>query len=83
MFGVVALAVWEVASRLYDQPYLLPAPSQIARELGENWELVLAYAWITTQEVVVGFTLGSVVGAPGRHALPVAARASWRTSSTA
>jgi ABC-type nitrate/sulfonate/bicarbonate transport system permease component len=61
VFGVVALTVWEVASRLYDQPYLLPAPSQIVRELGEHWELVLAYAWITTQEVVVGFTLGSVL----------------------
>jgi NitT/TauT family transport system permease protein len=60
LFGVVALAAWEVASRLYAQPYLLPAPSQIAVELGENWDLVLAYAWITTQEVVVGFTLGSV-----------------------
>src|SRR5262249_51651330 len=60
LFGVVALAVWEGASRLYAQPFLLPAPSQIAVELGENWDLVLAYAWITTQEVVVGFTLGSV-----------------------
>jgi ABC-type nitrate/sulfonate/bicarbonate transport system permease component len=59
VFGVIALAVWEAASRLYAQPYLLPAPSQIARELGEHWDLVLAYAWITTQEVVAGFTLGS------------------------
>ncbi len=59
-FGVVSVTIWEVASRLYGQPYLLPAPSQIIRELGENWDLVLAYAWITTQEVVVGFTLGSV-----------------------
>ena len=61
LFGVVALAAWEAASRLYAQPYLLPAPSQIAVELGENWDLVLAYAWITTQEVVIGFTLGSVM----------------------
>ena len=62
VFGVVAVGAWEVGSRLYDQPYLLPAPSQMARELAENWELVLeGYAWITTQEVVVGFLLGSVV----------------------
>jgi ABC-type nitrate/sulfonate/bicarbonate transport system permease component len=60
VFGVVALAGWEVASWLYGQPYLLPAPSQIVRELGENWELVLGYAWITTQEVVIGFGLGSI-----------------------
>ena len=61
VFGVVAVASWEVGSRLYAQPYLLPAPSQMARELAENWELVLGYAWITTQEVVIGFLLGSVV----------------------
>src|SRR4029078_1293689 len=60
LFGVVALAAWEAASRLYAQPYLLPAPSQIAVELAENWDLVLAYAWITTQEFLVGFTLGAV-----------------------
>ena len=60
IFGVVALAGWEAASWLYAQPYLLPAPSQIVRELGENWELVLGYALITTQEVVVGFALGSI-----------------------
>jgi hypothetical protein len=34
---------------------------------------VLAYAWITTQEVVVGFTVG-VGGGSGRHALPLAPR---------
>src|SRR5262245_65754562 len=60
LFGAIAVAAWELASRLYAQPFLLPAPSQIAGELGENWDLVLAYAWIATQEVVIGFTLGSV-----------------------
>src|SRR5262249_12053220 len=59
LFGVVAVLGWELGSRLYGQPYLLPAPSQIARELGQNGDLVLGYAWIPTQEAVAGLPLGS------------------------
>ncbi len=59
IFGVVMIAAWEVISRLYDQPYLLPAPSAIVGELAEHWPLVLTYAAITTQEVALGFLLGS------------------------
>lgn len=59
IFGVLAIAAWEVASRLYDQPYLLPAPSAMLAEFRENWELVVSYATITTQEVTLGFVLGA------------------------
>lgn len=73
LFGVFAVAAWEVASRLYDQPFLLPAPSAIVRELAEHWPLVLGYAAITSQEVAVGFALGAVaalLGAMGFLWLP-------------
>ncbi|MDR7418841.1 MAG: ABC transporter permease [Armatimonadota bacterium] len=59
IFGVVMVAVWEVASRLYGQPFLLPAPSAIAREMRDNWALVLSYAFITSREIAFGFVLGS------------------------
>jgi ABC-type nitrate/sulfonate/bicarbonate transport system permease component len=59
LFGAVMVVIWEIASRLYGQPYLLPAPSSMARELRDNWALVLSYASITSQEVVLGFLLGS------------------------
>lgn len=59
VFAVLLVAAWEVGSRLYAQPYLLPAPSQIVRALGEDHQLVLYYAGITTQETVLGFVLGS------------------------
>jgi ABC-type nitrate/sulfonate/bicarbonate transport system permease component len=59
LFGVVMIAAWEVASRLYAQPYLFPAPSAMLRELQGNWELVISYAFITSKEVVLGFALGS------------------------
>jgi ABC-type nitrate/sulfonate/bicarbonate transport system permease component len=59
VFGTVAVVVWEAGARLYDQPYLLPAPSQMVGELIANWEVVVDYALITTQEVVIGFVLGA------------------------
>jgi NitT/TauT family transport system permease protein len=68
IFAVVVIAVWELGSWFYDQPYLLPAPSSIARELAENWQLVFNYASITTQEVVLGFIIGSAAALLGAMA---------------
>jgi len=65
IFGALMIGAWEVTSRLYGQPYLLPAPSAIAVELAEQWPLVLSYAAITTQEVVVGFVLGAAAALLG------------------
>ncbi len=65
IFGIVAIAAWEAASRLYGQPYLLPAPSAIAVELRENWQLVINYAIITTKEVTLGFLLGTAAALLG------------------
>src|SRR4030067_1463406 len=61
VFALVAAVAWEVTSRLYDAPYLLPAPSQILRALAEDSPVVLYYAGITTPETVLGFLLGSGV----------------------
>jgi ABC-type nitrate/sulfonate/bicarbonate transport system permease component len=65
IFGLLAVAAWEVASRLYGQPYLLPAPSAMVTEFRENWALVLSYAAITTKEVTLGFLLGSAAALVG------------------
>ncbi len=61
VFAAFLILAWEAFSRWYDQPYLLPAPSQILRALGGDAPLVLYYARITTQETVLGFVAGSVV----------------------
>ncbi len=58
-FSLTVVAAWEVISRLYDQPYLLPAPSQIVRALLADSSVVLYYARVTMQETVLGFILGS------------------------
>lgn len=64
-FGIIMVGLWEGASRLYGQPYLLPAPSAIAREMIESWQLVLSYVAITGQEIVLGFLFGSAAALLG------------------
>ena len=61
LFGIVFMAVWEVAAIAYDAPFLLPGPSRIFGEFARAPQLVLANAWITTQEIVLGFLLGSLL----------------------
>jgi len=61
VFAVVALGLWEVGARLYNTPFLLPTPSRIFEEFAKAPNLVLANAWVTTQEIVLGFVLGAVI----------------------
>lgn len=61
VFAVVALALWEVGARLYNSPFLLPGPSRILEEFLKTPALVLGHAWITTQEIVLGFLLGALI----------------------
>jgi ABC-type nitrate/sulfonate/bicarbonate transport system permease component len=68
IFAALAVVAWEIGARLYGQPYLLPAPTAIARELSENWPLVLSYTSITMQEVVLGFLIGSAAALLGAMA---------------
>lgn len=59
IFAAFAILAWEIGSRLYAQPYLLPAPSAIVRALAEDSSVVLYYAGVTAQETVFGFLLGA------------------------
>lgn len=61
LFAVLFLGAWETAARLYDQPYLLPAPSAVVREFAENRLLVWQYTTVTFQEVSLGFLYGSAL----------------------
>src|SRR2546425_11154711 len=64
-FAAFVIVAWEIGSRVYNQPYLLPAPSQIIAALREDAPLVLYYAGITTQETGLGFVAGSVLALLG------------------
>ncbi len=59
----IALIAWEGAVRARDiPPYLLPAPSLIAKTLWSNASRYLTAAAVTLVEALVGLVLGLVVG---------------------
>jgi putative hydroxymethylpyrimidine transport system permease protein len=65
----LALAAWELAARweliadaLSIEPFLIPAPSDIAEALWADRELLAENGWVTLQEVVLGFGLALVAG---------------------
>ena len=64
LFSLVLLILWEVIIRGFDIPkYLLPAPSQVAVALKQDWTAYLAPAmWITLREVVFGFLIAAFTG---------------------
>ena len=65
--GLIALmlAAWETWVRVRDTPaWYLPAPSAIWRALIDNWSSIRADAWVTLQEVLVGFGVAVLVAIP-------------------
>lgn len=63
------LGVWELAARwdwiadaLNIQPFLVPAPSDVADSLWTDRDLLADNAWVTLQEVVLGFALAAIAG---------------------
>ena len=63
------LAAWELAARwevladlLSIEPFLVPAPTEVAEALWEDRSLLAEDAWVTLREVVLGFLLALVAG---------------------
>jgi len=63
------LGAWELAARLDViadalklEPFLVPAPSDIAQALWQDRELLIENAWVTVQEVLAGFALSVAAG---------------------
>ncbi len=75
----LVVAGWEVAARLgWVEDYLLPAPSEVARTLVEDREVLFPDAWVTAQEVLLGFGLALAAGvalAVALHLSPMLRRA--------
>jgi NitT/TauT family transport system permease protein/putative hydroxymethylpyrimidine transport system permease protein len=79
------LGAWELAARwdvladaLGIEPFLVPAPSDIAESLWEDRSLLAENAWVTLQEVVAGLALALALGyalAVALHLSPVLRRA--------
>jgi len=63
------LGAWEVAARwdliadaLSIEPFLVPAPSDVVEALWSDRDLLADNAWVTLQEVVLGFAISVVAG---------------------
>jgi ABC-type nitrate/sulfonate/bicarbonate transport system permease component len=66
---VALLCAWELAARwdlladaLSIEPFLVPAPSEVATSLWEDRDLLADNAWVTIQEVLLGFAISIVAG---------------------
>lgn len=64
LFTLALLGLWEAIIRGFHVPrYFLPAPSQVAVALQQDWSGILAPAmWTTLSEVVFGFLIAAGAG---------------------
>jgi NitT/TauT family transport system permease protein len=62
---VAIFALWELSVWLFAVPeYVLPSPSVIIDKIVSAWRLLLVNAFVTAQEIVLGFGLSVVLGIP-------------------
>ena len=63
LIGWELAARWDVLADLFSiKDFLVPAPSEIAEALWDDRELLAEDAWVTLQEVVLGFTIAAALG---------------------
>ena len=64
IFAVI-FALWELAVRALDVPdYILPSPSVIATKIIVSWQLLLVNAFVTFQEILLGFGMSVLIAIP-------------------
>lgn len=60
---VLLIAAWDLIVRGFSiDEYVFPSPGAVLQSLLDNPEIVFDDGWLTTQEAVYGFVLGSAVG---------------------
>jgi NitT/TauT family transport system permease protein len=64
IFALV-FALWEAAVRALGVPeYILPSPSVIVAKIGGSWQLLLVNAFVTFQEILIGFGMSVLIAIP-------------------
>jgi NitT/TauT family transport system permease protein len=62
---VAIFLLWELAVRAFDVPeFILPSPWVIASKIVSAWSLLLVNAFVTLQEILLGFGMSVVIGIP-------------------
>ena len=63
LLALLVLVIWQAVAFLTSvQDWLLPAPTEIAEALRDDFGLISRHAWVTTQEALVGFAAAVVIG---------------------
>src|SRR5262249_42443833 len=61
----IIFALWEVAVRALAVPdYILPSPWVIAMKIAVSWQLLLVNAFVTFEEILLGFALSVLIAVP-------------------
>jgi NitT/TauT family transport system permease protein len=64
IFAVIFI-LWEIAVRALSIPdYILPSPSVIVDKIVVSWQLLLVNAFVTLQEILLGFGLSVLIAIP-------------------
>jgi ABC-type nitrate/sulfonate/bicarbonate transport system permease component len=62
-FGLVVITLWELATIVFEaDPRLFPSPSDVLRAIADDPQAIVRNAGITILEMVLGFTVGAIVG---------------------
>ncbi len=60
---VLLFVVWDLAIRIFDiEVYVFPAPGDVWTAFIEKPEIIVEDGWLTAQEALYGFLLGSIIG---------------------
>lgn len=59
---IVFLFVWSFGASLYNMPFLLPNPFEVAQAFVSDFDLIVGGLWITFQEALYGYLLAISIG---------------------
>ena len=59
---ILFLFVWTLGASLYNMPFLLPNPLEVAQAFVTDFDMVIGGLWITFQEALYGYLLAIVIG---------------------
>ena len=59
---VIFLLVWFVGASLYNMPFLLPNPFEVAQAFVTDFDMIVGGLWITFQEALYGYLLAISIG---------------------